>query len=94
MPVSGGFGANWWDLLAGGRWLRNVHPRVSLVFRADGGADAYNIQGGVAFRIKRRIVVLVEYKYLKFNHQQGSGADFFAYDASEKGPLFGFGLQF
>ena len=94
MPVSGGFGASWWDFLAGGRWSRNVHPRVALVVRADGGSDAFNFQGGVGFAIARRLFLLVEYKYLKFDHKQGSGADFFGYDASETGPLFGFGLHF
>ena len=94
MPVSGGFGANWWDFLFGGRWARELHPRVGLFLRADGGADAFNIQGGAGFRIAKRLLFLVEYKYLKSDHRQGVGADFFAYDATEQGPLFGIGLQF
>ena len=94
MPVSGGFGASWWDFLAGGRWVRQVHPRVHLIARFDGGADAYNFQAGAGFLLGSRIFALVEYKYLSFDHRQSSGESFFAYDASEQGPLFGIGIHF
>ena len=86
MPVSGGFDNDWWDVLAGGRWIKQVHPRVGLTFRADAGAGVVNVQGGVGFKVANPLVLLVEYRYLNWDHEQGSGRDFFAYDGTEQGP--------
>ena len=93
-PLSGDFGASWWDLMAGGRWARKVHPRVVLSARADAGTDAFNFQGGAAFQIARRFVIVAQYKYLNFNHKQETDLAKFGYDATEQGVLVGFGLHF
>ena len=92
--VSGDFGASWWDLMAGGRWGKNVHPRVTLSLRADAGTDAFNAQGGAAFRIARRFVIVAQYKYLNFDHQQETDLADFGYDATEQGFLLGIGFHF
>ncbi len=80
--------------MAGGRWGKNVHPRVTLSLRADAGTDAVNAQGGAAFRIARRFVIVAQYKYLNFDHQQETDLADFGYDVTEQGLLIGFGLHF
>jgi len=92
--LSGDFGASWWDLMAGGRWARKVHPRVVLSLRADAGTDAFNAQGGVTFRIARRFLIVAQYKYLNFDHEQETDLADFGYDATEQGVLIGFGFHF
>jgi hypothetical protein len=92
--LSDNFGASWWDLMAGGRWARKLHPRVVLSARADAGTDAFNFQGGVAFRIARRFVIVAQYKYLNFDHEQETDLADFGYDATEQGVLVGFGFHF
>ena len=52
------------------------------------------MNGGVAINVWRKLDLLIEYRHIDINHEQGSGGDFFAYDATESGPLFGFGLHF
>ncbi len=92
--LSGGFDESWWDLLLGGRYIAQVHPRAGLVFRADFGKDIWIVNGGVGINVWRRFDMLIEYRYIRINHEQGSGASFFAYDATEQGPLFGFAVHF
>ena len=80
--------------MAGGRWVRNVHPRVALSLRTDAGTDAFNVQGGATFRIAKRFVIVAQYKYLNFDHRQETDLADFGYDATEQGALIGFGLRF
>ena len=94
MPRGGDVEFSWWDLLAGGRWSKQVHPRVLLMFRGDAGADAYNFQGGASINLFKRGFLLLQYKYLNFDYEDGMGRDRRGYDASEAGPLFGFGVRF
>ena len=94
MPVGGRFEESWWDVLFGGRWLRQAGDRALLIFRADLGSDAWNVQAGVGIKVWRSLDVLVEYRHLKYNRSTGSGGDRFVYDASESGPLFGMGFHF
>ena len=93
-PLGGDFGASWWDLMAGGRWARTLHPRVTLSLRADAGTDAFNVQGGAAFKIARRFAIVAQYKYLNFDHQQETDLADFGYDVTEQGLLIGFGFHF
>ncbi len=94
MELSGGFDESWWDLLLGGRYIIQVHPRVGLMLRSDFGKDIWMVNGGVGINVWRRFDLLIEYRYIRINHEQGSGASFFAYDATEQGPLFGFAVHF
>ena len=85
---------SWWDVMFGGRWMKQAGDRVVLIFRADLGSDAWNVQGGVAINVWRQLDVLIQYKHIKFNRSEGSGATRFVYDASESGPFLGFGFHF
>jgi hypothetical protein len=94
MPVGGVVDESWWDVLFGGRWMKQAGDRVLLIFRADLGSDAWNVQGGAGINVWRQLDIFIEYKHIKYNHSQGSGSSRFVYDASESGPLFGFGFHF
>ena len=78
----------------GGRWMKQAGDRVLVIFRADLGTDAWNVQGGVGINVWRQLDLLVEYRHIKYNHNEGSGISRYIYDASESGPLFGFGFHF
>jgi hypothetical protein len=92
--IGGGFDESWWDFLLGGRWVKKVHPRVGLIARADFGSDVWQVNGGVGINVWRKLDLLIQYRHVDIDHEQGSGNDFFAYDGTESGPLFGFGLHF
>ena len=92
--LSGGFDESWWDLLLGGRYIVQVHPRVGLVARIDFGVDTFTAGGGAGINVWRRLDLLIEYKYIRIVHEQGSGDSFFKYDGTEQGLLFGFALHF
>lgn len=94
MELSGGFDEGWWDVLLGGRYIVRVHPRVGLVARADIGADIFAASGGVGINIWRGLDLLIQYKIISIDHDHGSGATYFRYDATEQGPLFGIGVHF
>lgn len=90
-----GFNEGWWDLLLGARWVIRPHERVGLVVRGDFGTTIWNVQGGVGISLSRWANLLIEYKFQRWDYDNGQpGADFFAYDADESGPLFGFGFTF
>ena len=94
MPIGTAVDGSWWDLMFGGRWMKQAGDRALLIFRADFGTDAWNVQGGVGINVWRRFDILIEYRHIKYNHSQGSGSSRFVYDVSESGPLFGFGFHF
>lgn len=85
---------SWWDIMFGGRWMRQAGERAILIFRADLGSDAWNVQGGVGINVWRQLDVVIEYRHIKYNRSEGTGAERFVYDASESGPLFGIGFHF
>jgi len=93
-PIGGDSDQSWWDFLLGGRWMRQAGNRAVLILRADIGSDAWNVQGGIGINIWRQLDILVEYRHIMYNRQHISGGTRFIYDASESGPLFGFGFHF
>jgi hypothetical protein len=93
-PIGTTIDESWWDVMFGGRWLKQAGDRVLVIFRADVGTDSWNVQGGVGINVWRQLDLLVEYRHIKYNHDEGVGPSRYVYDASESGPLFGFGFHF
>ena len=91
-PLSGD--RSWWDMLLGGRYLKALHPRVSVRLRADTGTDVFNVQGGVDLRVAEWLLLGIQYKYVNFDHSEGQGLNGFTYDVTEHGPLFGAAFVF
>ena len=81
-------------MLLGGRYIKTLHPRISIRFRADTGIDVFNVQGGVDIRATEWLLLGLQYKYVNFDHSEGVGLDRFAYDVTEHGPLFGAAFTF
>ena len=99
LPIVGTVGPfsgdrSWWDMLLGGRYIKTLHPRISIRFRADTGIDVFNVQGGVDIRATEWLLLGLQYKYVNFDHSEGVGLDRFAYDVTEHGPLFGAAFTF
>ena len=90
-----GIDESWWDMLLGARWTIRPHEKVGFVVRGDFGTTIWNIQAGVGISLSRWANFLIEYKFQRWDYDNGKpGAAFFAYDADEFGPLFGFGFTF
>ena len=85
---------DWWDLLLGGRWVKQLTERLGLRARADVGLDVFNVQGGLDIDVTRWLGIALQYKYLNFDHEEGQGQELFRYDATEQGPLFGVAFRF
>jgi hypothetical protein len=92
----------WVDPVIGARYLHTIHPAVLLVGRGDiGGFGAgsdftWRARAGGAIYIASGASLLLEFSYTDFDYKEGdtNSSSFFAYDASEYGPLIGFAFIF
>lgn len=96
-----GFDVSWWDPMIGGRYIAKLHPsKLDFQFRADvggfgaGSEHTWEIITGVIFKPTPKILIPVLYRYLDVDYMEGSGLDFFRYDAVEQGLLLGIGFHF
>lgn len=88
---------NWTDPLVGARWLGQVKPKLALTARADfagfgaGSQFTLNLQGGLEWQFHRVAGLVVEYRWMDIDYEKGDPGrlDFFKFDASMHGPLFG-----
>lgn len=100
IPFTQGFDVTWMDPIIGARYMRQLHPRIGLVVRGDvggfklGSQYTWNVQGGIGISLTKWLGLLLEYKYLQVDYQEGEGDDFFEYDATEQGPLFAIAIRF
>lgn len=93
---------DWVDPVVGARYLHSVHPAVVLAGRGDiGGFGAgsdftWRARGGGAIYIASGASLLLEFSYTKYDYEKGdtNSSSFFAYDASEFGPMIGFAFIF
>lgn len=91
---------NWTDPLVGARWMGQVKPKLALMARADfagfgaGSQFTFNLQGGVQWQFHRVAGLAVQYRWMKIDYEKGDPGrvDFFKFDASMHGPLFGLTL--
>ena len=63
---------------------------------SDGGSDfTYNLQGGLAFNVSKKVVIALEYRFLNVDYKNDEeSADYFAFDGNMNGPLLGVGIRF
>ena len=93
------FDENWTDAMIGFRGKTDFGSRVVVVGRADvsaGGSEfTYNLQGGLAFSVSKKVVIALEYRFLNVDYKNDKeGVDYFAFDGSMDGPLLGVGIRF
>jgi hypothetical protein len=96
-----GFDVGWWDPMIGGRYRAKLHPsKLDFTFMGAGGGfgagsdHTWEIVTGVTFKPTPKISIPVFYRYLDVDYREGSGLDFFRYDAVEQGLLLGVGFHF
>lgn len=93
VPINISSGDDWWDGFVGGRALVSLGENWGFVGRADvggGGSDSVlNASFLFDWRFKQWGSAMVGYRWMKFDYQSGSGADLYAYDAVQQGPLLG-----
>ena len=96
-----GFDVGWWDPLVGVRYTAKLHPeKLDVIVKGMvGGFGAGSkwtgeFAGGVKINLTPKISVPLLYRYVKIEYEEGSGVDFFGYDASEQGLLLGITMSF
>ena len=93
------FDESWTDAMVGFRGKTDFGSRVVVVGRADVSAGSseftYNLQGGLAFNVSKKVAIVLEYRYLNVDYKNDKeGVDRFAFDGNMNGPLFGVGIRF
>ena len=92
---------SWIDPVVGGRVFYDSPKGLIAGLRFDVGGFglnsdfSYTIQPGVGYRFSDLFTIMLQYKYLDNDYENGEeGREFFALDAATHGPLLGFVLQF
>ena len=93
-PSSIGRTETWVDGVVGGQVKYNLTDQVyvnALGFVGAGGSKFYgDIYGGVGYRINQKWEVFAGYRALRVKREN----DWFLYDVTQYGPLFGFAARF
>ncbi len=82
VQIAGGFSqsASWTDAVAGGRITAALTPKVSAIILGDaGGATArsdYQVAGALGYKLSRKWVLLVGYRYIHVNYRPNGNAQF------------------
>jgi hypothetical protein len=84
--------ANWADAVAGGRIEFAVTPKASATIFGDAGGGSarldYQVGGALGYKVSRRWVLLVGYRYLSVDYRPNSKA-LFVYDVGMPGLAVG-----
>ncbi len=84
--------ANWADAVAGGRIEFALSPKASaMIFGDAGGGSArldYQVEGALGYKVSRRWVLLVAYRYLSVDYRPNGNAQF-VYDVEMPGVAVG-----
>lgn len=84
--------ANWADAVAGGRFEFALTPKASATIFGDAGGGSarldYQVGGALGYKVSRRWVVLVGYRYLSVDYRP-NGRALFVYDVNMPGLAIG-----
>ena len=83
-------GADWVDVMFGGRWAPRIGEKWWLVFRGDyatGESDTLNLSGNFMWRFSRSASLLFGWKYMDLDYSNGTGAQRRALDVELNGPM-------
>lgn len=84
---------DWWDVFGGIRLWTRFNEKWTTTSRADIGAGGSNFVWNVSFKLDYQFKewgsVFLGYRWLDYDYDEGSGADRYAYDALQQGPLAG-----
>jgi hypothetical protein len=84
--------ANWVDAVAGGRITLALSPKAFIGVAGDAGGGSarsdYQVGGFLGYKISRKVVLLVGYRYLSINYRPNGKAQF-VYDVNMPGLVIG-----
>jgi hypothetical protein len=91
---------DWWVAFFGGRFSANFSENWSFIGRVDYGLGAgktnkiWNLNAMLSYRFKHWGSVFAGYKWMDYNYENSSaGANHYAYDATQQGPLLGLNIH-
>ncbi|MEH6524821.1 MAG: hypothetical protein V7723_02015 [Sneathiella sp.] len=91
---------SWVDPIIGFRARFNPSEKSRLTLYGDiggfgvGSNNTWQILASYAYLFDNNIEVTAGYRVLYMDYDEGSGADYFAYDATYSGPMIGIGYRF
>lgn len=98
--LDGKLGEDWVDPLVGVRYVWPLGEQWTLVWRGDiggfgvGSDFSWHTTAYFAWHLNEHANVLIGYRHLDVDYDDGSGADRFLMDVSEGGPTVGFAWKF
>lgn len=91
---------DWWVAFFGGRFSANFSENWSFIGRVDYGLGAgktnriWNLNAMLSYRFKHWGSVFAGYKWMDYNYENSAaGANHYAYDATQQGPLLGLNIH-
>jgi hypothetical protein len=93
---------DWLDPIVGGRIQARLSKKLLLNLRGDIGgfgiSDAsdstWSLLAALGYQLNERTTLLVGYRALAVDYDEGSGSDLFEYDVTMSGPFFGTAIKF
>jgi opacity protein-like surface antigen len=84
--------ANWADAVAGGRIELALSPKAFVAIAGDAGGGSaksdWQVGGGLGYKVSRKWVMLVGYRYLSIDYRPNGNAQF-VYDVNMPGLILG-----
>ena len=90
-------GAEWTDLMFGGRWAPRIGNKWWLILRADyatGDSDTLNLAGNFMWRFGRSANLVFGYRYMDLDYSTGAGVNRRALDVQFSGPVAAINFTF
>ena len=93
---------DWVDPIIGGRFYAYLGKKLLVWLRGDiGGFDvgdssdfAWNVVAGAGYEITDSMTLMLAYRILDIDYDDGSGNDRFEFDAQMQGPMIGLAIRF
>lgn len=91
---------HWYDAVAGTSSEQRFNKNWSVIGTADIGGFglesdlAWNVQGGLRYRLGDALTFDLTYKALSVRYEEGGGVNSFRYDAITHGPVLSLGIEF
>lgn len=91
---------DWIDPIVGARARFNPSENVRVVLYGDVGGFGvgsdltWQLLARVGYQFDNNLEVSAGYRVLYMDYEEGSGADYFSYDATYQGPVIGLGYKF
>lgn len=95
-----GGGVDWWDPLVGAAWQRSLSESWTVRLRGDVGGFSvgsdltWQLAALAGWDFARQWSLVMGYRYIDMDYQEGSGSTLFRYDVVTSGPEVGVSFRF